>query len=130
MDVEAYIHRSPEVRHQEQARFASCGKVKKPLNAFMLWRRANRDRIRAASHERDPRPNFSTICGELWLVESTAVRVQFKEWAEIEKRNHLVAFPDYKFGGSKNGAAKRRRLRAGPQAALVLDDPTDSGPKE
>ncbi|KAK8078896.1 hypothetical protein PG994_002703 [Apiospora phragmitis] len=128
--MEAYVHRSSEVRHQEQARFASCGRIKKPLNAFMLWRRANRDRVRAVSHQEDPRRNFSTICGELWLVESTAVRVQFKEWAEIEKRNHMVAFSNDKPGGSRNVAAKRRRLRTGPQAALVLDGPTDSGQKE
>ncbi|KAK7928827.1 HMG box protein [Apiospora marii] len=107
-DIEAWVQRSTVIRRQEQPQASNGGRVKRPQNAFMLWRKAYRNSIKALSFDRDPKPNFSKVCGELWLLEPAETRMRFKQWAEIEKKNHKTAFPDYVFSTSRTkGAAPR-----------------------
>ncbi|KAK6850582.1 hypothetical protein PG995_004761 [Apiospora arundinis] len=106
-DIEAWVQRSTVVRRQEQPQASNGGRVKRLQNAFMLWRKAYRNSIKALYFDRNPKPNFSKVCGELWLLEPAETRVRFKQWAEIEKKNHKTAFPDYVFSTSRTKGAKR-----------------------
>ncbi|KAK8096421.1 Mating-type M-specific polypeptide Mc [Apiospora kogelbergensis] len=126
-DIKAWVQRSTEVRRQEQPQASNGGRVKRPQNAFMLWRKAYRNSIKALHFDRNPKPNFSKVCGELWLLEPAETRMRFKQWAEIEKKNHRTAFPNYVFSTSRSKGAKRGRRRAMCRVAVQTEELTASG---
>ncbi|KAK8096389.1 uncharacterized protein PG998_014257 [Apiospora kogelbergensis] len=126
-DIETWVQRSTVVRRQEQPQASNGGRVKRPQNAFMLWRKAYRNSIKALYFDRNPKPNFSKVCGELWLLEPAETRMRFKQWAEIEKKNHKTAFPDYVFSTSRTKGAKRGRRRAMCRVAVQTEELTAGG---
>ncbi|KAL2020186.1 hypothetical protein VTK56DRAFT_8710 [Thermocarpiscus australiensis] len=99
-DIETYVHRSAEVRRQEVETGKSPGRVKRPMNAFMLYRKAYQQRAKewASQHNHQV---VSRVCGLSWPLEPEHIRQQFKAWADIERDNHQKAHPNYKFTPSK-----------------------------
>ncbi|KAK0733361.1 hypothetical protein B0T26DRAFT_736306 [Lasiosphaeria miniovina] len=104
-DIETYVHRSSEVRQQEVDTGKNPGRVKRPMNAFMLYRKAYQQRAKewASQHNHQV---VSRVCGLSWPLEPESVRQQFKAWADLERDNHQKAHPDYKFTPSKPQKAK------------------------
>ncbi|KAK3330309.1 hypothetical protein B0H66DRAFT_572421 [Apodospora peruviana] len=102
-NIEEYVNRSPEVRRQEVETGKNPGRIKRPMNAFMLYRKAYQLRAKewASQHNHQV---VSRVCGLSWPMEPEHVREQFKTWAEIERENHQKAHPDYKFTPSKPAA--------------------------
>ncbi|KAM3465828.1 hypothetical protein MY5147_009197, partial [Beauveria neobassiana] len=93
-DVATFANRSTEVRQIEAAK---AGKVKRPLNAFMLYRKAYQD-VAKTQCSRNNHQQVSTICGSSWNVwEPPNIIAQFKQLASIEKQMHEGAFPAYKY---------------------------------
>ena len=99
-DIEAYVNRSTETRHREVAQGKIPGKVKRPMNAFMLYRKAYQDRAKNWCMQHNHQV-VSQVCGDSWPLEPEAVRNQFVEWSAAERTHHHEAFPDYKFSPSK-----------------------------
>ncbi|KAL2154091.1 hypothetical protein VTH82DRAFT_2767 [Thermothelomyces myriococcoides] len=99
-DIEAYVNRPVEVRRQEVETGKNPGKVKRPMNAFMLYRKAYQQRAKewASQHNHQV---VSRVCGLSWPLEPEHVRQQFKLWADTERDNHQKAHPDYKFTPAK-----------------------------
>jgi hypothetical protein len=99
-DIETYVHRSSEVRRQEVETGKNPGRVKRPMNAFMLYRKAYQQRAKewASQHNHQI---VSRVCGLSWPLEPEHVRQQFKAWADTERDNHQKAHPNYKFTPSK-----------------------------
>ncbi|KAK3394538.1 hypothetical protein B0H63DRAFT_49222 [Podospora didyma] len=100
-DIDAFVNRSAEERHQELATTnKKPHRVKRPMNAFMLYRKAYQLRAKewASQHNHQV---VSRVCGFSWPMESDAVRQQFKTWADTERDNHRKTFPDYKFTPAK-----------------------------
>lgn len=84
-----YANRSVEQRRLENT---TDGKVKRPLNAFFLYRKAFRSTVK------DPRSNaISCIVAQSWSMEGERVRDQFAELASTDRMLHAQAFPDYKY---------------------------------
>ncbi|KAI0427291.1 hypothetical protein F5Y09DRAFT_344853 [Xylaria sp. FL1042] len=129
-DIEAYVNRSPEQRRDE-VRESKSGKVKRPMNAFMLYRKAYQNRTKewkrlddirrkeeraaaATSGEGSAKPEkghdnhqvISQVCGTSWNMETEELRGQYDAWAKIERNNHKLAFPDYKFAPAKSKSKK------------------------
>ncbi len=122
-DIEAYVNRSPEERRLEVAT-SKTGKVKRPMNAFMLYRKAYQNRTKewkrlddirrkeeSASEGKpekghDNHQVISQVCGISWNIEPQDLRDQYDEWAKIERNNHKLAFPDYKFAPAKSKVKK------------------------
>lgn len=100
VDIEQYVNRSPEVRRQEIETGKNPGRVKRPMNAFMLYRKAYQQRAKewASQHNHQV---VSRVCGLSWPLEPEHIRQQFKSWADIERDNHQKAHPNYKFTPSK-----------------------------
>ncbi|KAM0743727.1 hypothetical protein ACQRIT_001986 [Beauveria bassiana] len=93
-DVATFANRSTEVRQMEAAK---AGKVKRPLNAFMLYRKAYQD-VAKTQCSRNNHQQVSTICGSSWNGwEPPNIIAQFKQLASIEKQMHEGAFPAYKY---------------------------------
>ncbi|KAI1154848.1 hypothetical protein F4825DRAFT_448094 [Nemania diffusa] len=122
-DIEAYVNRSPDDRRREVAQ-SKTGKVKRPMNAFMLYRKAYQNRTKEWKRLDDIRKKeesasegkpekghdnhqvISQVCGKSWNMEPQELRDQYDEWAKIERNNHKDAFPDYKFAPAKSKTKK------------------------
>ncbi|KAK4192632.1 hypothetical protein QBC35DRAFT_482850 [Podospora australis] len=117
-DIDTYVHRSAQQRQEEvQTCKKNPGKVKRPMNAFMLYRKAYQQRAKewASQHNHQV---VSRVCGSSWPLEPEHIRHQFKTWADIERDNHQKAHPNYKFTPSKpHKAAKYEEPFDGSEAS-------------
>ncbi|KAI1339602.1 hypothetical protein F5Y15DRAFT_79210 [Xylariaceae sp. FL0016] len=104
-DINAYVNRSPEDRRREVAK-SKDGKVKRPMNAFMLYRKAFQNRTKEWK-KHDNHQVISQLCGKSWSMEDPSFKQYFEDWAVVERNNHKDAFPDYKFAPAK---AKKKIL--------------------
>lgn len=120
-DIELYVKRSPEVRRQEVAESKDC-KVKRPMNAFMLYRKAYQNRTKEWK-KHDNHQIISQLCGYSWGIEDPELKARFDEWAKIERDNHKAAFPDYKFAPAK--AKNKKPPNSTARRANTDDDDSD-----
>lgn len=104
-DIEAYVNRSVEERRREVEEGKIPGKVKRPMNSFMLYRKAYQNRTKDWCLQNNHQV-VSQVCGDSWPLEPDEVKDQFSEWAKIERINHQNAHPGYKFSPTKPGTAK------------------------
>lgn len=111
VDIDAYVNRSAETRRQEVEEGKNPGKVKRPMNSFMLYRKAYQNRTKSWCLQNNHQI-VSQVCGDSWPLEPENVRAQFNEWARIERQNHQNAHPGYKFSPAKAGAAKAAKRKA------------------
>lgn len=107
IDIDAYVNRSAEERRREIEIGKTPGKIKRPMNAFMLYRKAYQNRTKEMSSHNNHQI-VSQICGESWPMEPQEVRDQFSEWAKLERENHQKAHPGYKFTPAKPKTAKKK----------------------
>lgn len=111
VDIDAYVNRSAEIRRQEVEEGKNPGKVKRPMNSFMLYRKAYQNRTKNWCLQNNHQV-VSQVCGDSWPLEPENVRAQFNEWARIERQNHQNAHPGYKFSPAKAGTAKAAKRKA------------------
>lgn len=119
VDIGAYVNRSAEVRRMEVEEGKQPGKVKRPMNSFMLYRKAYQNRTKNYCLENNHQV-VSQVCGDSWPLEPEEIREQFNEWSRIERANHQNAHPGYKFSPSKPGQSKKDLKRK------VSETPEDS----
>ena len=99
-DINLLVRRPIEERRKEIGDAKNPGKIKRPMNAFMLYRKAYQNLAkRLCAHNNHQL--VSQVCGDRWKIEPEDVREQFKEWATIERSNHQEAHPEYKFAPAK-----------------------------
>lgn len=96
-DAMAVATRSPTTRRAEATR---KGKTIRPMNSFMLYRKAYSDRIKQWSGD-DSNQNVSRVAGASWKLESKVNRDYYQMCADIDFANHQKTFPDYKFAPRK-----------------------------
>ncbi|KAJ2899719.1 HMG-box protein STE11 [Zalerion maritima] len=120
VDIEAYVRRSAEVRQKELETGKTPGKIKRPMNAFMLYRKAYQNVAKEWCTHNNHQV-VSQVCGDSWPLEPTHIREQFSEWARIERDNHQLAHPGYKFAPSKPRHAKKKELEESDEGS-DLDD--------
>ncbi|ROT37026.1 hypothetical protein SODALDRAFT_213417 [Sodiomyces alkalinus F11] len=99
-DIDAYVNRPAEERMREVEQSKTPGKIKRPMNAFMLYRKAYQNLAKSLCTQNNHQM-VSQVCGSGWPLEPEHVRGQFNEWAKIERMNHQEAHPGYKFTPSK-----------------------------
>ncbi|CAG8467130.1 3109_t:CDS:2 [Dentiscutata heterogama] len=99
---ENYAHRkrcSPQHRKR--------GRITRPQNAFILYRKDNQDEIK----KENPNANFeqiSKIIGEQWANASDETKNQYILLAKLCSRVHHDIFPDYKFEPRLKGGEKKK----------------------
>lgn len=118
-DIQAYVNRPIEVRLKEVAEGKEPGKIKRPMNSFMLYRKAYQH-ITKYWCEKNNHQVVSQVCGDSWPLEPDSVKRQFSDWAQIERHNHQSAHPGYKFSPSKPGTVKVSKRRSSTN--LITDD--------
>ncbi|KAJ6108267.1 High mobility group superfamily [Penicillium sp. IBT 18751x] len=104
-DMDAWVHRSTEVRLQEKA---EKGKVARPMNSFMLYRSAYAERSKRLLSQNNHQVVSSTA-GRSWKMEPAEIRDKYEELARIEREAHSRAHPTYKFKPNKGPATTTRR---------------------
>ena len=96
-DVGTYAQRPVSVRQQEAA---EQSKVKRPLNDFVLYRKAYIDVVKARfmlGEKTINQQRVSRICGDSWKMEVPEIKSKFKELSNMERDRHGQAFPEYKY---------------------------------
>lgn len=128
VDIAAYVNRSVEERRKEVEEGKQPGKVKRPMNSFMLYRKAYQNRTKNWCLQNNHQV-VSQVCGDSWPLEPESIRQQFNEWARLERVNHQKAHPGYKFSPSKAGvpqkpspASKRKAIEEVLSEESDLDD--------
>lgn len=108
IEIEVYINRTAETRHREiETDRKQPGKIKRPMNSFMLYRKAFQNHTKAYC-EHNNHQVVSKVCGASWDQEPESIRKQFGDWAKMERANHQKAHPGYKFTPAKPKNAKRK----------------------
>ncbi|KAI8961732.1 hypothetical protein F5Y11DRAFT_217832 [Daldinia sp. FL1419] len=118
-NIEEYVNRGADVR-QKEVRESKDGKVKRPMNAFMLYRKSYQNRAKEW-RKHDNHQVISRICGVSWAMEPRSLKDKFDAYSKIERTNHGIAFPDYKFAPAK---AKNKK---GVRASTTAPDSEDEG---
>lgn len=119
--MELYVHRPVADRLQEAQ---VKGKVKRPMNSFMLYRAAYTERIKVMFHQNNHQ-EVSRASGKSWRQETPAIKQKYERLANIEKDNHNLAHPDYKFAPKKENDAKKRKRRGATEDDISELDDTD-----
>jgi hypothetical protein len=118
-DMDAWVHRSTEVRLQEKI---DKGKVARPMNSFMLYRSAYAERSKRLLSQNNHQVVSSTA-GKSWKMEPAHIRDKYEELAKIEREAHSRAHPTYKFKPNKGPPTTTRR-----RGDLTPPTSTASGP--
>ena len=123
VDIAAYVNRSAEIRRKEIEEGKNPGKVKRPMNSFMLYRKAYQNRTKDWCLQNNHQV-VSQVCGDSWPLEPEEIKDQFTEWARIERINHSLAHPGYKFSPTKPGTAKMGKRKMSEE--IYSDDESGS----
>ncbi|KAF4961951.1 hypothetical protein FSARC_9942 [Fusarium sarcochroum] len=105
-DIETFVNRSTEERLSETSRNKKAGQIKRPMNAFMLYRKAYQE-VAKTQCAQNNHQHVSKVCGAAWLLEPPHIKESFDQWARIERVNHQRAHPGYKFTPSKPRKTRR-----------------------
>ncbi|KAM0512173.1 hypothetical protein ACHAPE_009103 [Trichoderma viride] len=92
-NAELFATRATEVRLAEAEK---AKKIKRPLNAFMLYRKFYQD-VAKTCCTKNNHQQVSTVCGESWKWEPKHLKTEFARLASEERRMHVEAFPSYKY---------------------------------
>ncbi|KAI1339896.1 hypothetical protein F5Y15DRAFT_423721 [Xylariaceae sp. FL0016] len=114
-DIEQHACRGTEQRLAEQNGSAA---IKRPMNAFMLYRRAYSSHVHNLLGDANfhNQINVSAALGFCWRAEDDSAQAYFRRLAQTEKDNHRLAFPGYKFApGKPNRSARKARSEAEEQ---------------
>jgi len=93
---------SPGVREQ----------VKRPLNAFMLYRKDKQAEIPTSNHQ-----SVSRIIGAMWKSESAETKAKYNTLAQKERELHRLNYPGYKYSPKKRINKDKKVRRTMSQAA-------------
>ncbi|RGP63825.1 hypothetical protein FLONG3_9793 [Fusarium longipes] len=119
-DIETFVNRSTETRLSETSRNKKAGQIKRPMNAFMLYRKAYQE-VAKTQCSQNNHQHVSKVCGAAWVLEPVQIKEAFDQWARIERVNHQRAHPGYKFMPSK----PRKTRRDGDGDAEYSDNDSD-----
>ncbi|KAK5091745.1 hypothetical protein LTR05_001930 [Lithohypha guttulata] len=115
-DMDAWVTRPNQVRYEEIGKKHKGG-IPRPMNSFMLYRRAYKERIKKWGAQGDNNQMISSVAGCSWHLEPQHIKDYYNKIAKTESDNHAKAFPDYKFSPNKT---KKKQ---------VHDDEEDTDPE-
>lgn len=125
----------PQVEPVEGIKIVKQAKILRPPNAFILYRKAHHEAVKAAHpgiHNNQickfplimqvTHINFAiaVILGTQWQKEDAGVRAQYKAQAAQLKHEHMKKHPDYQYQPRKASELKRRMTKK--KAAALSQD--------
>jgi hypothetical protein len=121
-DMSVWVNRSIHERRQEVER--RNGYITRPMNSFMLYRAAYAERTKIWCLQNNHQV-VSKTTGSSWPMESAQVREQYEGFAKLERDNHAIAHPGYKFSPSKANSAAKKKKKKMAEASDTDSDPSD-----
>ena len=116
----------PRPAKVERSNTAKSSKILRPPNAFILYRKAHHEAVKAAHpgiHNNQickflfltsvihVNISIAVILGTQWQQEDAAVRAQYKAQAVQLKQEHMMKYPDYQYQPRKTSELKRRMTK-------------------
>lgn len=97
LDIDAFVNR-PSTTRQKEVEYGTKnpGKVGRPMNAFILYRKTFQHRCKEFARKNNHQM-VSKIAGKSWDIETDAVKKRFLSLQRLEVKNHEKAWPDYRF---------------------------------
>ncbi|CAE6464203.1 unnamed protein product [Rhizoctonia solani] len=101
------------VKPKSHARKMSVGHVLRPRNAFIIFRSTMIKEGQITESMEANHGNISTICGILWRKLSPTEKLKYQRMADLEKEQHRIANPGYKYAPKtrKEPPARRRQKK-------------------
>ncbi|KAL2887417.1 HMG (high mobility group) box [Ceratocystis lukuohia] len=93
-DINVFVNRPVEERFRELDTAKNPSEGKRPMNAFLLYRKAYQ-RLAKTIYGQKNHQYVSQICGDSWKIESRAVRDLFNDLAITERINQHMACRAY-----------------------------------
>lgn len=106
-DMNTWVNR-PNADRYVEVDGKQKGKIPRPMNSFMLYRRAFKERIKKWGQQGDNNQLISSVAGLSWNLEPEEVKAEYARLAIVERDNHAKAFPHYKFAPIKNTKKRER----------------------
>lgn len=111
IDPVAYACRSIEERRQKSI---EEGKISRPLNSYMLYRKAYQQVARRVIRK-DQQQSASQTVGTSWTkLERDEIKSKFRALAKIDHEKHLEAFPTYRYtpnqGKNPRGSSESKKI--------------------
>lgn len=121
-DINAWTTRPKEKRAVERGK---DNRVPRPMNSFMLYRSAYAERCKIWCTQNNHQV-VSSVCGASWRLEPPEIRNLYSDYAKLERENHAIAHPDYKFSPTRPNTTGRKgkRSRSAP-VDKEDDEPSD-----
>ena len=118
-DTLAFVNRSAEDRKKE-VEGKKDKKIPRPMNSFLLYRKAYQERIKEWTDQKNHQ-KVSEVAAASWQdYESIELKNRYAEYAKMERDNHHLAWPNWKFR-PKKGPNKRK----GNESDLPDEDLSD-----
>ncbi|KAG9118917.1 hypothetical protein FRC07_006315 [Ceratobasidium sp. 392] len=98
---------------KSHARKMSAGHILRPRNAFIIFRSTMIKEGAITENMEKDHGNISTICGMLWRKLSPSEKLKYQRMADLEKEQHRIANPGYKYAPKtrKEPPARRRQKK-------------------